>query len=289
MGLKYAVYTEVTMKSLAAVACAAGFLALFTLPMASRAAPKGYKLVWSDEFKGPIGSEPDPKTWFYDDGPGYNDELEVNKVTSDDCHIVADPDATDHRALQITATPNGDGKYTSVRMNTLGKYSVQYGYIEARMKIPAGNGMWPAFWLLGNNIHDVSWPKCGEVDIMENIGKTPGTVYGSIHGPGYTGGQVSTAFTLPNNQVLSEAYHTYSVDWQPGRIVCCLDGKPYVTYTPTSLPAGTSWCFDAQPFFIIVNLAIGGSWPGPPDAAAVFPAHLMVDYVRVYKSATDPK
>jgi beta-glucanase (GH16 family) len=250
------------------------------------AVPSGYKLVWSDEFNGPVGSEPNPSTWNYDDGPGYanNGELEFNTVTQADCHIVVDPKANGGKALQITATPTGDGQYQSVRMNTRGKYSVQYGYIEARMKIPAGQGMWPAFWLLGNT---GNWPDCGEIDVMENVGKTPTTVYGSIHGPGYTGAQgLTTRFMTPSGVPLAGAYHTYGVEWKPGMVRIYLDGKPYVTYTPASLPEGSRWCFDSQPFYIIVNLAVGGFWPGNPDATTVFPAHLMVNYIRVYKLAS---
>jgi beta-glucanase (GH16 family) len=251
----------------------------------SRAAPAGYKLVWSDEFNGTVGSLPDAKTWNYDDGPGYNNELEINKVSPTSCATVVDPKATDHHALLITGTPTAAGKYFSARINTKGKYSAQYGYFEARMKIPYGNGMWPAFWLLGNNIDQVGWPKCGEVDIMENIGKQPGTVYGSIHAVNYTGGQgVGTAYTLPNNQALADSYHTYAVDWEPGKIVCYLDSHIYATYTPASLPPMATWAFDTQPCYIILNLAIGGSWPGSPDGSTVFPAKMLVDYVRVYKA-----
>ena len=120
---------------------------------------------------------------------------------------------------------------------------------------------------------------------MENIGRQPGTVYGSIHGPNYTGGQgVGTAFSLPNNAALGDAYHTYGCDWEPSKITMYLDGKSYATYTPASLPKDGVWEFDSQPFYIIVNLAIGGNWPGSPDGSTHFPAHLLVDYVRVYKA-----
>ncbi len=161
----------------------------------------------------------------------------------------------------------------------MGNFSQQYGLFEVRMKIPPGQGLWPAFWMLGNSN---DWPNCGEIDVMEAIGSTPNTVYGSAHGPGFTGAAVSNWYFL-STAPLSADYHVYAVNWQPGRIDYYFDNIWYATVTPASLPAGATWVFDNQPMFMILNLAVGGSWPGSPDNTTPFPADLLVDYVRVYR------
>ena len=147
------------------------------------------------------------------------------------------------------------------------------------MQIPRGQGMWPAFWLLGTNIGDpnVGWPKCGEIDVMENVGFEPNTVHGTIHGPGYSGsGGIGAAY---NGPVFADGFHTYAVDWSPNKIVWSVDGHAYQTRTPADL-GGKSWAFN-HGFFIILNLAVGGYWPGDPNSGTPFPAKLVVDYVHV--------
>ena len=145
-----------------------------------------------------------------------------------------------------------------------------------------GQGTWPAFWLLGSNIDTVGWPTCGELDIMENIGKEPSIIHGTIHGPGYSGGAGPTAsFTLTNNRRFADSFHTFAVEWEPNVVRWYCDGILYKTRTPADVP-GKTWVFD-HPFFIILNLAVGGDWPGNPDASTVFPQTLLVDYVRVYQ------
>jgi beta-glucanase (GH16 family) len=192
--------------------------------------------------------------------------------------------------LLITATAQGASQYTceygtceytSARMNTAGKFEQAYGRFESRIKLPTGKGIWPAFWVLGNNISNVSWPQCGEIDIMENIGSTPSTNYGSLHGPGYSGGQDLTgSYTLPGH-TLSEDFHVYAIEWEPNVVRFYFDNVNYETRTPADVPAGKTWVYD-HPFFVILNLAVGGYWPGDPDGTTQFPQTLAVDYVRVY-------
>ncbi len=141
--------------------------------------------------------------------------------------------------------------------------------------------MWPAFWMLGNNFDQVGWPTCGEIDIMENIGKEPAIVHGSMHGPGYSGDNgLTAAYTLPAGK-FADAFHFFTVEWEPNVVRFYVDGNLYETRTPADLPTGKTWLFDHS-FFIILNVAVGGNWPGSPDATAVFPQNMLADYVRVY-------
>ena len=142
--------------------------------------------------------------------------------------------------------------------------------------------IWPAFWMLGNNIQTAGWPTCGEIDIMENIGREPAIVHGTIHGPGYSGADgIGSQYGLTTG-AFSDAFHVFAVEWEPNQIRWYVDGNLYQTRTPADLPAGTQWVFD-HPFFIILNEAVGGYWPGDPDATTVFPQKMTVDYVRVYQ------
>jgi beta-glucanase (GH16 family) len=177
------------------------------------------------------------------------------------------------------------GGFTSARIKTQGKFAVEYGKVEARMKIPRGQGLWPAFWMLGGDIATAGWPKCGEIDIMENIGKEPSIVHGTVHGPGYSGKDgISSQFSLKSGRRLSDRYHVYGVEWAPDSIRFLLDGKAYATVTPASLPRGAHWVYD-RPFFLLLNVAVGGAWPGNPDHTTVFPQTMLVDWVRVSKQA----
>ena len=245
-------------------------------------------LVWSDEFNDPAGTAPDPAKWTYDLGGGGwgNQELEIYTNDPKNVSVVADPDATDGRALAITAV-QAAGVYTSARLKTQGLFAAIYGRVEARLKLPRGQGLWPAFWMLGNNFGTVGWPACGEIDIMENLGQDPTRIYGTLHGPGYSGSQgLQGSYTLPDGQIFSDGYHTFAVDWSPGLIEWSVDGHVYHTSTPATIPAGTQWVFNNAPFFLILNLAVGGAWPGNPDATTTFPQTLYVDYVRVYALLT---
>lgn len=244
----------------------------------------GYTLVWSDDFNGPDGSSPDSSKWSYDTGgKGWgNNELECYTNRTQNAHISGGSLVITAQKENIACSDGASNNYTSARLKTQDLFSQAYGRFEARIKIPAGQGMWPAFWMLGNNITSVGWPACGEIDIMENIGKEPGTVHGSLHGPSTTGtSDASAPFGLPAGQNFAADFHLYAVEWDPGTIRFYVDSSLYATFTQSQWPAGGTWEFD-HPFFILLNVAVGGSWPGAPDNTTQFPQQMLVDYVRVY-------
>jgi beta-glucanase (GH16 family) len=238
-----------------------------------------YTLVWSDEFNGANGTAPDPTKWVLETGGnGWgNNELEYYTNRLENAHVQDGNLVITAIKETYTGTDGVTSNYTSARLKTAGKFEQAYGKFEARIKIPAGQGIWPAFWMLGNNINTVSWPSCGEIDIMENIGKEPSIIHGSLHGPGY---DVGAAFTLPNGQRFSDDFHIFDVEWEPGTIRFYVDGQLYETQSSSS--AGSGWVFD-HPFFTLLNVAVGGNWPGSPDDTTVFPQTMLVDYVRVYQ------
>ena len=144
-------------------------------------------------------------------------------------------------------------------------------------------GMWPAFWMLGNDVTTVGWPKCGEIDIMENIGREPGLVHGSMHGPSSTStaSNATSSVSLPNNANFADDFHVYAVEWDPTQVKFFVDSNNYATFQKAGWPSTDTWVFD-HPFFIILNVAVGGTWPGAPDGTTQFPQQMLVDYVRVY-------
>ncbi len=240
-----------------------------------------WQLVWSDEFNSPDGSPVDSGKWVMETGNSNgwgNRELEYYTNRTENAR-------TENGMLVITAIkePYAGFSYTSARLKTQGKFSQTCGRFEARMKLPFGQGLWPAFWSLGNDFPTLGWPACGELDFMEHIGKEPSTVHGTIHGPGYSGDRgIGAAYTLPGGRRFSDDFHVFAVEWEPQAIRWYVDGVLYQTRTPADLPSGTKWVFD-HPFFILLNLAVGGNWPGNPDDTTVFPQKMLVDYVRVYK------
>jgi beta-glucanase (GH16 family) len=237
-------------------------------------------LAWSDEFDGPANSPPDPSKWAYDLGGGGwgNQELETYTSSTDNVHL----DGNGHLIIRVISSGS---TFTSARLKTQGLVTAQYGHLEARIKLPAGRGIWPAFWMLGSNITTVGWPQCGEIDVMENIGSEPSVNHGSAHGPGYSGSHSLTArYMLPDNARFSDDFHTFAIDWTPGTIVFSVDATSYETITRSNLPSGAVWVFDA-PFFVLLNVAVGGTFPGSPDATTVFPQEMVIDYVR-YAPAT---
>ena len=241
---------------------------------------------WQDEFNQPPGTGPDPNKWVLDLGTsGWgNRELQTYTASRENSYIVADSDATNGRALVLRTVKTAAGGYTSARLKTHGKFATGHCRVEARIKLPHGKGIWPAFWMLGDNFDEVSWPACGEIDIVELIGHKPDTLYSALHGPGYSGQHGLTKSTvLPTGAIFSDAYHVFTVDWRPGRIDWFLDSRIYHTATPTDLPLGTKWIFDNKSFFILLNLAVGGIWPGYPDNTTRFPQEYRIDYVRVYR------
>jgi len=262
---------------------------LLCLPRLGAVTPQ---LVWDDEFNGAPGSGPDPTKWGYDLGvgnpPGWgNNELETYTNSRTNSLIVADPAATDGLALAIRAQA-ANGSYTSARIKTASTFTFTYGRLEARAKVPSGVGCWPAFWALGADNPTVGWPACGEIDVMEWVGQTPSHVKGSLHATGYSGGNSLNADSvLPNNQSYSSAYHVFAADWYADQIIFSMDGAVYEVRKKADIPAGSSWPFDA-PFFILLNFAVGGDWPGPPNSSTVFPQDFRVDYVRVYSLPAEP-
>jgi len=246
----------------------------------------GWTLTWSDEFNEPDGSGVNPNNWSFDTGGGGWGNYELEYYTAGTANAVVS-----NGALVITAMAEGAGnygcwngpcQYTSARLNTAGKFAQEYGRFEARIQVPSGQGVWPAFWMLGADIDSAPWPACGEIDIMENVGSAPYTVYGTTHGPGpgnYPDDGLSGAFSA--STPFGTGFHVYAVEWAPGSVEFFVDGTPYWTVTPSLLPAGASWVWE-QPFFILLNFAVGGGWPGSPNAETSFPEEMLVDYVRVY-------
>jgi len=255
-------------------------------PPASPQPSGGFSLVWSDEFEGPSGALLDATKWTFETGGGGwgNQELETYTDRARNASLDGDG-ALAIQAFRETFT-GGDGitrEYTSARLKTQAKFEQAYGRFEARLKIPRGQGLWPAFWMLGADIPTVGWPRCGEIDIMENIGREPSTVHGTVHGPGYSGANgIGASFTLPGGARFADDFHVFAVEWEPAAIRWYVDGALYQTRTPADLPAGQRWAFD-HPFFLLLNVAVGGGWPGSPDATTVFPQTMLVDYVRVYR------
>ncbi|MEE1670843.1 RICIN domain-containing protein [Streptomyces sp. NPDC003631] len=261
----------------------------FTAAPAHAAPEAADATVFSDTFDGSAGSAVDSSKWQIETGDNVNNH-ERQYYTSGNKNAALDGQGH----LVITARREnpanyqcwyGTCQYTSARLNTSGKFTAQYGHVEARMKIPRGQGMWPAFWMLGNDIGQVGWPNSGEIDVMENVGFEPSTVHGTIHGPGYSGsGGIGAGYSLPNGQAFADAFHTFAVDWAPDSITWSVDGNVYQRRTPADL-GGKAWAFN-KPFFLILNLAVGGYWPGDPDGSTAFPQQLVVDSVTVTTSNT---
>ena len=254
-----------------------------------------WNLIWSDEFNGASGTFPDTAKWNYDVGNNNgwgNGESEfycVAGLNAAPCSA-ANPNVfmNGSGSLVIRARRDASGTWTSTRMLTSGKFSVQYGRIEARMRLVAANGLWPAFWMLGSNIGSVGWPTCGEVDIMEwvdNYG--PSVTSSTIHGPGYSGaGGIGVQTGFPNGTRVDDAnYHIYGVLWSPNQIQFYRDTITNITrtITPANIPAGTTWAYN-HPFFILLNQAVGGNWFAGPDGSTPAVNDVLVDYVRVYQA-----
>ena len=235
-----------------------------------------YQLVWSDEFD---GTALDDSKWTIETGSSFGtQQLDFDTARADNISVSGGN-------LVFTARKesyNGD-PYTSGRMKTDGKFSRVCGRFEARLKMPKGIGMWPAFWLLGSDENTVPWPGCGEIDVMENRGSEPSTIHGSLHGPGYSGGGAFTeSYTLPNGGVFSDDFHIFAVEWDAGELRWYVDDTLYQTRTSDTLARSKTWVFDDKAFFMILDLAIGGVYGPAPDATTVFPQTMLVDYVRVY-------
>lgn len=245
----------------------------------------GWVKVFEDSFDGPAGSAPDPAVWTPDTGAGGwgNDELQNYTDRPDNLRL------SGNGTLLIVAHREAyeGSDWTSARIQTLGLLGRTYGAFEARMKLPAGKGLWPAFWLLGNDVFTSGWPLCGEVDVMEMQGEAPQTVFQTLHGPGYAGAaSVGDATTLPQG-TFADDFHTFRVEIDPEYIAWFIDDDLVARHVPGDLPDGAPWVFD-HPMFMLLNLAVGGTFVQAPDASTPDEAVLEVDDVKVFERATDP-
>lgn len=244
-----------------------------------------WQLFWSDEFDAPDDAAPEPAKWVYDVGGGGWGNNELQSYTDRRENAVIRGGALVIRAVRETFTGR-DGirrEYTSARLKTQGTFTQTYGRFEARIRIPRGQGIWPAFWMLGQDITSVGWPACGEIDVMENIGREPTIVHGTLHGPGYSGGQgIGAAFTHPAGRPFADDFHVYTIEWESQAIRWYVDGSQFQSRSAADLPGGARWVFD-HPFFMLLNVAVGGNWPGHPDATTTFPQEMIVDWVHVYR------
>jgi beta-glucanase (GH16 family) len=253
---------------------------------AAKAASAGshWTLSWSDEFNGPDGSSLDPTKWKFDVGGGGWGNRELESYTARPANVVERGGNLVISELKEEYT-GADGiarHYTSGRIETKGLFAQAYGRFEARMQLPVGKGIWPAFWLLGEDIETAKWPQSGEIDVMEAIGD-PHTIYSTLHGPGYSGAHgISQRFPMPEGAAIDSGFHVYAVEWAPNDLKFYCDGNLITERTPADLPQGTKWVYD-HPFFLLLNVAVGGAWPGDPDASTVLPQQMLVDYVRVYR------
>ena len=244
----------------------------------------GYSLVWSDEFDGAAGAPADPRTWRAETGGhGWgNQELQYYTDGTGNATL----DGAGHLAIAVRrADPHADGHpydgcaYTSARLISKDRVSCRYGLVQARIAIPRALGIWPAFWMLGQDFGETGWPRCGEIDIMESFGTGPAVVHGAVHGPGYSGsGGISASRTVGSS--LGQDFHVYSVCWEPGRIRWYVNDALYHTVTPSDL-RGKRWVFDHD-FFLLLNVAVGGTASRNPGRSVSFPQTMLVDYVRIW-------
>jgi len=226
-------------------------------------------LAWSDEFN---ASPLDPAVWNYETGGGGwgNNELETYTNSADNVHI-------DTGYLHITATKVGSSYY-SARLTTQGKKIFTHCRVDIRAKLPEGQGLWPALWMLGNNISTAGWPSCGEIDIMELLGQNPSKVYGTVHWD--QSGHVSSGGSMNlTGGTFSSGFHIFSLIWAPNHFQWLIDNQPYLIFNRSQV---SGFPFDLPQFFIF-NVAVGGNWPKPPDGTTVFPQNMIVDYIRVYQ------
>jgi len=242
--------------------------------------PVEISVVWEDDFEGPAGQLPDPAKWRFDIGTDWgNAQLEYDTNRPENVSL----DGEGHLAITALEENYEGREYTSGRINTRDLFDQTRGRFEARIRLPIGQGIWPAFWLLGSDFEEVGWPACGEIDIMEYRGQEPKIVHGSLHGPGYSGGNAVTgSFSLTGQEGFNDGFHVFAIEWDSNSITWFVDDTPYQTIRPRDLPDGAPWVFD-HPFFIILNVAVGGHFVGPPDAGTLFPQTMLIDYVRVFR------
>jgi len=253
---------------------------------------RSWELTWADEFDGSIND-----AWSHETGGGCGEDAGLDT----DCtwgneeaqyYTAGDNAWVEDGSLVIEAreepAPNGHNDYTSGRLKTQGEHTMEYGRLDVRATVPEGQGIWPAIWLLGEDISDRGWPGCGEIDVMEFLGHVRDTVHGTVHGPGYAGADgIGSNFTLETGR-FSEGAHTFSIVWEPDRIDWYVDGTHFHSVTRKEVEsAGDQWVFDHE-FFILLNVAVGGRWPGYPDETTEFPQRMTVEYVRQFEAVEEP-
>ena len=245
---------------------------------------RNWQLVWSDDFNGAAGVSPDATKWKFDIGVGPNNDgwgnAELQYYTDRTANVSMDGKGN----LAITAKRESyaGSAFTSARIKTMGLFEQAYGRFEARIKSPWGPGIWPAFWMLGNDVATNPWPQCGEIDIMEIRGQKPDIMNGTLHGPGYSGGtSITKSFALENNR-FDVDYHLFAVEWGEGYVDFFVDSTLYQRLTPGTVTG--EWVFD-HPFFLILNVAVGGNYLGFPTNQTPFPQSMLIDYVKVYREA----
>jgi beta-glucanase (GH16 family) len=238
-------------------------------------------LTWSDEFNGEAGPI-DESNWDFDIGTGENGwgngELQFYTDRPENVGL----DGEGRLYINLVEENFGGRQFTSARIKTQDLFTQRYGRMEARIQLPQGQGVWPAFWMLGADFPEVGWPQTGEIDIMEFRGQEPDVVHGSLHGPGYSGGNpITRTYRLPEGQNFVEDFHVFAVEWDPSRIAFLVDDETYNVVTSGEVGAVGEWVFD-DPFFLILNVALGGTFVGLPDETTPLPQSMLVDYVRVF-------
>jgi beta-glucanase (GH16 family) len=249
--------------------------------------PSGYTLVWSDDFSKDPDGLPDPSKWGYEEGFIRNNESQYyTKARQENARVEHGKLIIEGRKEEYTQ-PGASAPaahYTSAALETIGKADWLYGRIEVRAKLPAGKGAWPAIWTLGSNIHQVGWPRCGEIDIMELVGKEPGIIHGTIHY--FTNGHHATQGAPLPVSGTDTGFHVYAAEWTPDRIDLFVDNQKYFGFAVNQADDNGQNPFH-KPHYLILNLALGGSWGGPIDDS-IFPQRMTVDYVRVYQKSPLP-
>ena len=231
------------------------------------------KLIWEENFN---GSELNTTIWNYELGDGCPS---ICGWGNNEKQIYTNSNHTVSNGMLAIEIKKENENYTSTRITTAKKKEFQYGRIEARAKIPVGKGIWPAFWMLGSNIKEIGWPKCGEIDILEYVGREPHMAYTSLHTQDSHGNTINTKKTTISN--IEEGFHLYAIDWTKDKIVFLIDDKEVYTFQPEPKNENT-WPFN-QPFYIIVNAAVGGNFGGHEIDDTIFPQKFEIDYIRVYQ------
>lgn len=275
-------------RALAGLSVAAG-LALFVAPTSALAAARP-ATIFSANFNGPAGSLPNQSIWSFDTGGNWanGQDLEYDTNSPQNASLDGSGDLNINAIKgNYTGSDGVTRSWTSARLETYQKFDFTYGTISARIKVPAGAGLWPQFWAVGDGAYSLNdWPACGEIDTMEMIGSDPFDAYGTIHGP-QTGNPngYHVQGDYHSSTSLAAGYHVYSANWTPNQISFAVDGHTYETITPSNLPSGSSWPF-AHPFFLIMDLGVGGPWAGPPNAGTPSHATMSVNWVKVTQTAT---